>query len=77
MAYGFGTAGKMDRDTEMASQGTVSARELGGLYALAVTRADAMEVASTALGLLERNKRLLSAGELLRIKELREQLAKL
>jgi hypothetical protein len=71
MGYGFGTTGKMDRDRVFETT------EQQGLYHLAVTRTDAVEVANSALALLERNKRLLSAGELLRVKELREQLAKL
>ena len=49
-------------------------RELGGLYKLAVSRADAMEVAKAALTLLHKNSRLLSPGERERLAELGKQL---
>lgn len=51
--------------------------EQAGLYKLAVQKTEAVAAANEALTLLERNKRLLSEGEQLRIKELRERLAKL
>jgi hypothetical protein len=57
-------------DTVMISEGRVSARELGGLYKLAVSRTDAVMVAKAALTLLHKNSRLLSPAE-------REQLGKL
>lgn len=64
-------------DTLMVSEGRVSARELGGLYKLAVQHADLAEIITDALAMLRNNRRILSAPEREKLAELRERVAAL
>jgi hypothetical protein len=48
---------------EVYMEGSATTAELGGLYKLAVSRADTLVVAREALKLLHRNRRLLSPAE--------------
>jgi hypothetical protein len=49
--------------------------ELGGLYKLAVSRVDALEVAAETLAMMERNTKLLSVQERVKLGYLHKRLA--
>ena len=67
----------MNKAPQVYMEGWTTTAELGGLYKLAVQRADAMEIAGESLRLLARNDKLLTLAERMRIRELAEQLSKL